>query len=678
MMQQADARSIASLRSLALDQVQAARSGHPGMALGAAPIVHTLFSRFLRADPSDPDWLDRDRFVLSAGHGSALLYAALHLAGYDLGLDDLRAFRQWGSRTPGHPERGRTPGVEATTGPLGQGFANAVGMAIAETMAAARLNGPAGTLVDHRTWVLASDGDLMEGVALEAAALAGVLRLGKLTVLYDDNGVVIDSPAAVVHDADAACGALRAHGWNVSEPVDGTDVEAIAAAVRQAVDDERPSLVRVRTRIGEGSVLQGTSRAHGGPLDDADAAQLKRALGPDLVEPFAVPVDVRESWEVVARRGAAARQAWEATRARVAAETPSVITALERLQSPGCLDEERLRALVPVLDQPEPARFTGGRILNAIAALRPELVGGAADLVAATLTAIEEGGIYGPADRTGRNIRFGVREHAMGAIANGIAQDGLFRPFASTFLVFASYEANALRMAALQSLPVIHVFTHDSITVGEDGPTHQPVEMLAMLRATPGMEVLRPADGDEAISCWAMAMDRLDGPTALILSRMALPRLDRRRQVGDARRGGYLLRPAPEGASPDLAIVASGSEVAAAVGAAERLLEQGIMASVVSLPSQARFLAQDQAYRDAILPPGLPRLVVEAGHPQSLWQIAGAVGRVHGISRFGASAPPADMIERYGMTAEAVAEAAAALLGRPSPGLAFAGAPSDG
>jgi transketolase len=658
-----DARSVATLRSLALDQVQAARSGHPGMPLGAAPAVHTLFSRFLVADPADPGWLNRDRFVLSAGHASALLYATLHLAGYDLGLDDLRAFRQWGSRTPGHPERGRTPGVEATTGPLGQGVANAVGMAIAETMAAARLNGPAGTVIDHRTFVLASDGDLMEGVSLEAIALAGVLRLGKLTLIYDDNGVVIDSAAAAVHDADAACEAVRAYGWDVSEPVDGEDVEAIAAAIRAALEDEsRPSLVRVRTTIGHGSAWAGTPRVHGGPLEDADAAALKQALGDDLAAPFAVPDDVRASWAAFARRGGEARAAWLDGLDRVAAAAPDVIRDLDRLRSPEPLDVARLRDLVPVLDEPEPARFAGGRILAAVAGERPELVGGAADLAAATLTTIPDGGVYGPHDRRGRNIRFGVREHAMGAISNGIAQHGLLRPFASTFLVFAAYEGAALRMAAMQGLPVIHVFTHDSITVGEDGPTHQPIETLAMLRAIPNLLVLRPADTDEAIACWALALERLDGPTALVLARIGLPRLDRSRQVGETRRGGYLLAPAPAGVRADLAIAASGSEVAVAVEAADRLAGRGIVAQVVSLPSQERFLEQDAAYRESVLPPDLPRLVVEAGHPQSLWRLAAGNGRVHAIASFGASAPPPVMLERFGMTPEAVADAAEAVV----------------
>ena len=653
-----DARSVAALRSLSVDQVQAARSGHPGLPLGAAPILHTLFSRFLSSDPSDPGWLNRDRFVLSAGHGSALLYAVLHLAGFGIGIDDLRRFRQWGSITPGHPESGRTPGVDATTGPLGQGIANAVGMAIAETMAAARLNGDAGVLVDHRTYALVSDGDLMEGVAHEAMALAGILGLGKLVVFYDDNDVVIDSHAAVTHDADATCAALRAHGWDVSEPVDGADVEAIAAATRRAIDEDRkPSLVRVRTLIGHGSTAAGSPRVHGGALDDDDARQLKAALGDDLVEPFAVPGDVRDGWAEFARRGSAARRRWKDVVHAVEAARPEIIAELDRLRHPASVTEAELRALVPILDEPEAARFTSGRVLNAVAALRPDIVGGAADLAVATLAYIRDGGDYGPDNRSGRNVRFGVREHAMGAIANGIALHGLFRPFASTFLVFASYEANALRMAAMQHLPVIHVFTHDSITVGEDGPTHQPIEMLSTLRATPNTLVLRPADAEEAISCWVIALAALDRPSALVLSRIPLPWLDRSGAIGDAARGGYVLHCPPDGA-PDLVIVASGSEVAIAVGAAALLARRGLATQVVSMPSQELFFEQDRGYREQILPPAIPRLVVEAGHPQSLWRLAGGAGDVHGISTFGASAPPTAMLEHYGMTAEQVADAA--------------------
>ena len=663
-----DSRSIAALRSLAVDQVQAAKSGHPGLPLGAAPILHTLFSRFLRSDPSEPGWLNRDRFVLSAGHGSALLYAVLHLSGHEVAIDDLRAFRQWGSITPGHPERGSTPGVDATTGPLGQGIANAVGMAIAETMAAARLNGPTGILVDHRTYALVSDGDLMEGVAYEAMTLAGLLGLGKLIVFYDDNDVVIDGRASATYDADATCASLRAHGWDVSDRVDGNDVEALAVATQRAIDNDRqPSLVRARTTIGYGSAWAGTPRVHGGALDDLDARTLKRSLGEEFAEPFAVPGDVREWWCEFGRRGGAARERWSATLRQVAAASPETIAELDRLRSPAPVTAAQIRALVPIADEPEAARSTSARILNAVAGLRPDIIGGAADLAAATLAYIDDGGDYGPGNRSGRNIRFGVREHAMAAIVNGIALHGLFLPFASTFLVFASYQANALRMAAMQHLPLLHVFTHDSITVGEDGPTHQPIEMLSTLRATPNMLVLRPADGEEAIACWVLALASRDRPAALILSRMPLPRLDRSRALGDAARGGYIVHPAPDGMSPDVVIVASGSEVATAVGAAAILSGRGFAAHVVSLPSQEVFLEQDAGYRASILPPGVPRLVVEAGHPQSLWSFVGDKGDVYGVSRFGASAPPSVMLEHYGLGAAQLADAAAGIISPRQP-----------
>lgn len=654
-----DARSIATLRGLSLDQIQAAKSGHLGLPLGAAPILHTLFSRFLVSDPAQPEWINRDRFVLSAGHGSALLYAVLHLAGYQISIDDLKAFRQWGSITPGHPESGLTPGVDATTGPLGQGIANAVGMAISETMAAARLNTDAGAIIDHHTYVLVSDGDMMEGVALEATALAGLLRLGKLIAFYDDNDVVIDSPASVTHNADAACASLNAHGWDVSAPIDGNDVEGIAAATRRAIDNtSQPSLVRVKTKIGYGSTFAGSSKIHGGAVEEVEARNIKRSLGEGFAEPFAVPADVRSAWASFGSRGAAARAAWTETLATAAAVRPEIVADLNRWMSRELVAEEQVRSLVQALDEPEAMRFAGGRILNALATSRTELVGGAADLAVVTLAYMTAGGDYAADNRSGRNIHFGVREHAMGAIANGIALHGIFRPFSSTFLVFASYQANALRMAALQRLPVIHVFSHDSITVGEDGPTHQPIEMLSTLRATPNTLVLRPADGDEAISCWVMALNNYAGPSAIVLSRLPLPRLDRSASVGDAMRGGYIVHPAQRGAAPSVAIVASGSEVSLAVKAAAVLADRGIVAQVVSMPSQEMFYQQDASYRDGILPPDLPRLVVEAGHPQSLWQLVEGNGEVYGVSRFGASAPPAVMLREFGFTPDQVANAA--------------------
>lgn len=647
-----DDRSVATLRRLSLDQIQTARSGHIGIALGAAPIMHTLYTRFLTVDPAAPDWIGRDRFVLSAGHGSALLYAALHLGGF-LDADDLRGFRQWDSRTPGHPESHRTPGVDATTGPLGQGISNAVGMAIAETMAGARLRDAEGPLVAHRTFALVSDGDLMEGVTLEATAFAGLHRLGSLIAYYDDNDVVIDSAAGEVHSADAACAALAGHGWDVSDPVDGEDVEAIDAATRAALaEGDRPSLIRVRTAIGHGLDAAGTSAAHSGPVSDDQAERLRAAL--DVGDPFEVPEDVRALWAGVGERGRAARLAAE----RRLDQSPDARARLTAWRSASAVTGGELVA-AGRLGAEESGRSAGGKVLAALTARRPELVGGAADLVAATLTALDDDR-YRPEARAGRIIRFGVREHAMGAIANGIALHGALRPFVSTFLVFASYEANAIRMAALQGLPVIQVLTHDSITVGEDGPTHQPIEMLAMLRAIPGLLVLRPGDPAEVAAAWAMALARTEGPTALVLSRIALAPIDRSRSVGDTERGGYLLDGSLGGA--DVQLVASGSEVGLAVAASALLAERGVVASVASIPSHELFLAQDAAYRDAVLDPETPRLVIEAGATLPLWRLAGRHGDVHGLDAFGASAPPAELLRRLGFTPERIADHAQELV----------------
>jgi len=648
--------SIATLRSLSIDQVQAAQSGHIGFPLGAAPILHTLYAHYLRSDPAAPDWIGRDRFVLSAGHGSALLYATLHLAGYDIGIEDLQRFRQWQSRTPGHPESHLTPGVDATTGPLGQGIANAVGMAIAESMANARYRDGERPLIDHRTFVLASDGDLMEGVSLEAAALAGLLKLGKLIVFYDDNDVVIDGRASDVHDAAGVCAALAALGWHVTGPVDGEDLAGIRRATDEAIaETARPSLIRVRTHIGHGSPLSNDPRSHSGAFTVEDARATKAALGREFAEPFSVPREVASWWRSFAERGAQARRVWNETLDRAG-------SVGDALRAPGraARAHSDLADAVPLTGEAEAARLTSGRVLEALEEIEPTLVGGAADLVQATMARLPGGGEYSATDRAGRNIRFGVREHAMGAIANGIALHGIFRPFASTFLVFTSYQANALRMAALQGLPVIHLLTHDSITVGEDGPTHQPVEMLAMLRAMPNMLVLRPADARETIECWGLALQNTSGPTALILSRIALPPLDRQGARESAGRGAYVLADAVDD-EPDVVIVASGSEVSLAVEARSVLGADGVSARVVSMPSHELFAAQDDEYRRRVLPPGVPRLVVEASHSLSLWRWAGPDGDAMGVDRFGASAPPAVLQREYGLTAPEIARRAMAI-----------------
>jgi len=654
--------AVNALRVLSLDQVQAAGIGHIGLPLGAAPIIHTVFAKHLVADPVRPDWVNRDRFVLSAGHGSALLYSALHLAGYAIGTDDLRAFRKWGSITPGHPESHITPGVDATTGPLGQGFANAVGMAIAETMARARLVASTGPLIDHRTFALVSDGDLMEGVALEAAALAGRLELGRLVVYYDDNDVVIDGRAATVHSADAVSASFAAYGWHVSEPIDGNDLAALDAATEAALADTvRPSLIRVRTVIGYGSTFADTPKIHSGSVSDDEVDAIRANLGWDEREPFVVPERVRDAWRCFAERGARASAAWDAqVEAADGAGEPAAAALAAWLTPIGGVDVREVLASLPVQEQPEAARVSGGRVLAALGERFGNIVGGSADLVAATMAEIPGGGTYGPERRDGRNIAFGIREHAMSAITNGIALHGLFRPFASTFMVFASYQANSLRMAALQELPVVHVLTHDSIGVGEDGPTHQPIEMLATLRATPNTTVLRPADAFETAIAWKLALAERHGPSILSLSRSPLPPLDRSELIGDPELGASVVRRG--GAEPDVILVASGTEVALALDAADTLEARGVRARVVSLLSHEVFHRQSDEYRRAVLRPQIPRLVIEASHPQSLWPVAGPLGGVYGVSRFGASAAPDILLERYGFTATAVADAAQDLI----------------
>lgn len=650
-----DARSVSTLRALSLDQVQQAGVGHIGLPLGAAPIIHTVYSKFLVSDPAEPDWVNRDRFVLSAGHGSALLYSVLHLAGYGVQIDDLRDFRQWESITPGHPEVDMTPGVDATTGPLGQGLAMAVGMALAERMSAARLNTAEHTIIDHRTFALVSDGDLMEGVALEAAALAGQLRLGKLVAIYDDNDIVIDGRASETHSADGVCDALAALGWDVSAPVDGDDLTAIEAALSRGLAcADKPSLVRVRTIIGTGSRLADTPKVHSGAVSEAEERYIKQQLGPDWAARFGVPEDVYAAWSRFATRGADARQRWEGAMKTCAEAAPESSERLRRwLSGAAEVPVEDLLENIPA--DPEPVRVSSCTVLNAIARDADQLVGGAADLASSIGVELHDESRFSPEVPTGRNIVFGIREHAMAAISNGVALHGLLRPFVGTFAAFTTYLAPALRMAALQKLPSVYILSHDSITVGEDGPTHQPIEVLSFLRALPNTLVLRPADFTEAVHAWKLAIDNCTGPTVILVSRTPVPQLDHGDQEGSPLLGGYVIRPVSE---PDLVIAASGSEVHIAIQAAEDLQRQGIDVAVASMPSHELFMAQSAEYRDTVLQPTVPRLIVEASHPLSLWRLAGALGKVYGIDRFGASAPPAVMLEKYGFTRSHLAQAA--------------------
>ena len=685
-----DRLCIDTLRFLSVDAVQKANSGHPGLPLGAAPMAYTLWTRQLRCHPAHPEWPDRDRFVLSAGHGSALLYSLLHLSGYELSLDDLRSFRQWGSRAPGHPERGHTPGVEVTTGPLGQGLANAVGLAMAEAHLAARYNRDGHRVVDHRTWALVSDGDLMEGVASEAVSLAGHLRLGKLTCLYDDNRVTLSAGTDLAFTEDRAAH-FEACGWHTARVADGDDVDAIAAALDTArAETSRPSLVLVRTHLGEGSPhKQDTYEAHGSPLGVDEVRLTKERLGWPVEPAFLVPEAVRTRMREALARGARDMADWEARMAAHATAFPALAAELR-----GRLDDalpEGWDADVPVFPPDAKGmatRVASGRVMNAIAKRLPALCGGSADLDPSTKTALEGLGDFHPPARdgedtqgstgggwspAGRNVHFGVREHAMGAIANGLAAHGGLLPFGATFLIFSDYMRPALRLAALSRLHVVHVFTHDSLALGEDGPTHQPVEQLASLRAIPGLTLIRPCDANEAAVAWRVAVEARERPVLLALSRQDLPTLDRARfaSAGGLRRGAYVLIDAKDAASgatarPELVLVASGSEVALVLAAAERLARDGVRVRCVSMPSWDLFEAQPVGYRDEVLPPDVPlRLAVELGVSQGWHRWVGDRGDVMAVDRFGASAPAEVLLREYGFTVdEVVARARRLLAGR--------------
>jgi len=663
-----DLLAVNTLRTLAIDMVEAANSGHPGLPLGAAPMAYVLWQRHLRLNPRDPDWPDRDRFVLSAGHGSALLYALLHLSGFDLPLAQLRAFRQWGSKTPGHPEFAHVPGVEATTGPLGQGSAVAVGMAVAERMLAARLDRPGlPSIVDHRTFALVSDGDLMEGISAEAGSLAGHLALGKLVYLYDANAVSLDGPTSVTFTEDVAR-RYEAYGWHVLEVADGdTDLAAIDAAIDAAIAvTDRPSLIVVRTTIGFGSPHKaGTSEAHGSPLGAQEAALTKAALGWRFTEPFTVPEEVRERFAAIGARGLAAQQAWarrlgelQERNADLADEARSMLG--DRLPAgwDSALPSWRT-------GQTLATREASGSALNAIAAHYPALVGGDADLSGSTKTRIKESPDFQSGTPDGRNIRFGVREHAMGAIANGIAYHGGLRPFVGTFLAFADYMRTPIRLASLDRLRTIYVFTHDSLAVGEDGPTHQPVEQLTSLRAIPGLVVLRPADANETAASWRWAVASSGGPVALVLTRQKLPVLagTERMAADGVGRGAYVLAET-HGGAPHAILLASGSEVQLALEARERLAEEGVRVRVVSVPSMENFERQDDAYREAVLPADVPaRVAIEAGIAMPWHRYVGPSGAILAVDRFGQSAPGELVLERYGLTAEALVDAVRKQLG---------------
>ncbi len=662
-----DTLAINTIRMLSIDAVQAANSGHPGLPLGAAPMAYVLWTRFLRFNPRDPRWPNRDRFVLSAGHGSMLLYSLLYLTGYDLSLDDIKRFRQWGSKTPGHPESHLTPGVEVTTGPLGQGFGNGVGMAIAEAFLAATYNRPGHPLIDHYTYALVSDGDLMEGVAAEAASLAGHLKLGKLIYLYDDNHISLDGPTSLAF-TENVLERFDAYGWHTQRVEDGKDLPAIEAAIRAAqADTMRPSLIAVRTVIGYGAPNQGTSKVHGSPLGPDGVRATKEFYGWDPDQSFVVPGAALEHMRAVGARGAQLQAEWQQQFERYSAAFPNEARQL-RTAFDGALPDgwdAGLPAFSPA-DGELATRQASGKALEALKAAIPWLIGGSADLASSNEMPTRGEVSFQPGAYANRNICFGVREHGMGAALNGMAAHGGVRPYGGTFFTFSDYMRGAIRLAALSHLPVIYVFTHDSIGLGEDGPTHQPVEHLAAMRAMPNMTVIRPADANESIAAWKVAIRRTDGPTALVFSRQKLPVLEGTRERGDTgvQRGAYVLREAV-GGPPEVILLATGSEVALAVEAAAELAKHGTRARVVSFPSWELFAAQPQDYRDEVLPPSIAaRLAIEAGVAQGWHRWVGDRGDVLSIEHFGASAPYQEIYRHFGLTVEHVVARAQALLGR--------------
>ena len=665
--QSLEERCIDTIRFLAVDGVQKAKSGHPGMPMGAAAVAHTLFTRHLRFDPADPAWPDRDRFVLSAGHASMLLYSLLHLTGYDLSLDDLKAFRQWGSRTPGHPEYGHTAGVETTTGPLGQGFANAVGMAVTERFLGATFNGSGPSVMDHFTYVLAGDGDMMEGISSEAASFAGHQQLGKLVVLYDDNHITIDGTTDLAFTEDV-CARFEAYHWHVQKVADGNDVEAIDRAIAAAkAETGRPSLIAVRTHIGCGSPnKQDTSGAHGAPLGVDEVKLTKEACDWPLAPEFLVAADVKTFYEEAGKRGATVHAAWSERLARWrAADGPRAAewdSAWSR-ELPAGWDAD-----LPVFKPEDGAvatRSASGKAINALAPHLPTLIGGSADLAPSNNTWIKDEPDQQAATPEGRNYHFGVRELAMAAMGNGMAVHGGVRPYVATFFVFVDYMRPAMRLAALMGIPVTYVLTHDSIGVGEDGPTHQPVEHLAILRATPNFIDLRPADANETIEAWKIAVRSTDSPVGLMLTRQNLPTIDRAKYApaSSIARGAYVLADASEGGAPDVILMASGSEVALVLEAHERLVAEGVRSRVVNMASWQLFRQQNADYREDVLPLSCSRrLAVEAGVTMGWERWVGDGGQVIGLDRFGASAPAGTLFSELGFTVDNVYARAKALL----------------
>lgn len=650
-------RAINTIRFLAADAVEKANSGHPGLPMGAAAMAYTLWTRHLRFNPHDPRWPGRDRFILSGGHGSALLYTLLYLTGYDLPMEQLMNFRQWGSQTPGHPEYGLTPGVEVTTGPLGQGFANGVGMAIAAAHLAAIFNRPGFDLINHFIYGIVTDGDLMEGISSEAASLAGHLQLGKIIYLYDDNHISIDGSTDLAFTEDRAA-RFVAYGWHVQVVPDGNDILAVDRAIRRAKKDPRPSLIACRTHIGFGlPTRQDTAKAHGEPPGEEELNGAKRNLGWPLEPKFYVPEDVLSFFRKAISRGQAAQASWHRKLDAAYASDPQAKRELERRLS-GQLPADWSSTLSAFPADPKgmATRAASGKVINTLATRIPELLGGSADLAPSNDTWIKDSPDFQPSTPGGRNFHFGVREHAMGGIVNGMAVHGGVIPYGGTFLVFSDYMRPAVRLSSLAHYPSIWVYTHDSIGLGEDGPTHQPVEHLAALRAIPNLVVIRPADANEVIEAWKFAISHRDGPTALIFTRQALPILDRNvyAPAAGVQKGAYVLADMGDSA-PELVLMASGSEVSLITEAGPRLASEGINVRLVSFPSWELFASQDEAYRNQVLPPEIKnRLSVEAGISQGWEHWVGDMGRSISVERFGASAPYKVIFEHFGLTVENV------------------------
>ncbi len=659
-------RAINTLRFLSADMVQQANSGHPGLPMGCAAIAYTVWTRHLHFNPRNPAWPDRDRFILSGGHGCALLYSLLYLTGYDLSLDELKRFRQWGSLTPGHPEYGLTPGVEVTTGPLGQGFTNGVGLAIAEAHLAAEFNEPGHAVVNHFVYAIVTDGDLMEGITSEAASLAGHLKLGKLIYLYDDNHISIDGPTEIAFTEDRAA-RFAAYDWQVQHVADGNDVEAIDSAIQAAKKDPRPSLIICRTHIGYGMPnRQDTSKAHGEPPGNEELNGAKDKLGWPKEPRFLIPEDVLAHFRSAVEGGRTLEVEWRTQRKAYQASFPTKYAELERRLA-GVLPSNWQSALptFPADEKGMATRIASGKVLNALASKVPELLGGSADLAPSTKTWLDGFAPFEPETPGGRNFHFGVREHGMGAIVNGMAVHGGLIPYGATFLTFADYMREPIRLSALSHYPSIWVFTHDSIGVGEDGPTHQPVEQLASLRAMPNLTVIRPADANETAYAWKLAIENRHGPTLLALTRQNVATLDRTiyAPASGLEKGAYVLADLG-GGSPDLILMASGSEVGLIVAAGQQLAAQSLKVRLVSFPSWELFTAQNLAYRDSVLPGTIrARLAVEAGVPMGWERWVGEKGAVLGLSRYGASAPAETVYRELGLTVANVVTQAISLVG---------------